>query len=200
MQIKSIAMLVAAGCTIGMLTGCGVPQKEHDAIVAQLTAEAQATEDALNAQLAETKSSLDSESAKSSKLQLELKNTESLIEELRNAAAEKADALVAEQDKVAQLESDLTAVKSTISSYQQQTADAESARDAMELEKQETQRRFDMLRKALLDLNKKNPEDLQIKLIVGDMNAAAGGTAEASTSSASDTDSVQGLLDAMDSM
>ena len=33
MQIKSIAMLAVAGCAIGMLTGCGVPQDEHDAIV-----------------------------------------------------------------------------------------------------------------------------------------------------------------------
>ena len=31
MQIKSIAMLAVAGCAIGMLTGCGVPQDEHDA-------------------------------------------------------------------------------------------------------------------------------------------------------------------------
>jgi len=201
MQIKSIAMLVAAGCAVGMLTGCGVPQKEHDAIVAQLTAEAQATEDALNAQLAETKSSLDAESAKSSKLQIEVNNSVARIDELKSAADALTDSLTAEQTKVSQLESDLADVKATISSYQQQTADAEAARDAMELEKQETQRRFDMLRENLLQLSKKNPDDLQIKLIVNDMNApeAAAGASE-SAPAASDTDSVKGLLDAMDAM
>lgn len=202
MQIKSIAMLVAAGCAVGMLTGCGVPQKEHDAIVAQLTAEAQATEDALNAQLAETKSSLDAESAKSSKLQIEVNNSVARIDELKSAADALTDSLTAEQNKVSQLESDLAAVKATIASYQQQTLDAENARDAMELEKQETQRRFDMLRKALLDLNKKNPDDLQIKLIVNDMNApaAAAGASESVAPASSDADSVKGLLDAMDAM
>jgi len=201
MQIKSIAMLVVAGCTIGMLTGCGVPQKEHDAIVAQLTAEAQATQDALNAQLTETQASLDAESAKSSKLQTEVENSVARIDELKGAADDLTASLTAEQDKVAQLDSELAEVKGTIASYQQQTADAESARDAMELEKIETQRRFDMLRKALLDLNKKNPDDLQIKLIVDDMGgapaAASSGTA---APAASDPESVQGLLDAMDNM
>ena len=209
MQIKSIAMLAVAGCVIGMLTGCGVPQKEHDAIVAQLTAEAQASEDALNVMLNETKSDLAAEAAKASKLQIELNNSAALIDELKLSADELTDLLAAEQSKALQLEADLAAVTATVASSHQQALDAEKERDLMEMEKQETQRRFDMFRKALLDLNKKNPADLQINLdsIVGDMSAPAGAgittesaPAPSKSAPASDSDSVKGLLDQMDSM
>ena len=155
MQIKSIAMLAVAGCAIGMLTGCGVPQDEHDAIVAQLNAEAQASEDALNAKLAETQADLTAELAKTSKLEVEIQNTVARIDELKLAADEVNGLLVAEQDKVAQLEADLAAVTATVDSSHQQALDAEAQRDLMEREKVETQRRFDMLRAALLELNKK---------------------------------------------
>lgn len=205
MQIKSIAMLAVAGCMIGMLTGCGVPQKEHDAIVAQLNAEAQASEDALNVTLADTKSLLEAELSKTRKLQIEINDTAERIDELKSSANELTDSLAAEQSKVSQLESDLAAVTATVASSKQQTLDAENERNVMEIEKQETQRRFDMLRKALLDLNNKNPDDLQIKLIVDDMDgSSAAGTvtesAPAAIESDSDSESVEGLLDAMDNM
>jgi chromosome segregation ATPase len=104
---------------------------------------------------------------------------------------------------VSELESDLSTAKTKIAAVQQQVRDAEKERDLMEMEKQETQRRFDMLRKALLDLNKKNPADLQINLgtIVDDMGAPAGsGSPAKSAPAASDGDSVKDLLDVMDSM
>jgi chromosome segregation ATPase len=201
MQIKSIAMLVAAGCTIGLLTGCGVPQKEHDAIVAQLNAEAQAAEDALTATLNDTKTELAAEKANNSKLETEIKNSVALIDELKSTANALTDSLAAEQSTVAQLESDLAAVQATVAGAQQQALDAEKERDVMEMEKLETQRRFDMLRKALLDLNNKNPEDLQIKLIVDDMGeSAAAGSVQQSAPAASSPESVKSLLDEMDSM
>ena len=202
MQIKSIAMLAVAGCAIGMLTGCGVPQDEHDAIVAQLNAEAQASEDALNATLAETKSQLVAELAKTGKLESEIQNTAARIEELKLATDESNNLLAAEQNRALQLEADLAAVTATVDSSHQQALDAENQRDLMEMEKIETQRRFDMLRAALLDLNNKNPEDLQIKLIVDDMGGTPAATESITESApaASDTDSVKGLLDEMDNM
>jgi chromosome segregation ATPase len=204
MQIKSIAMLVAAGCAIGMLTGCGVPQKEHDAIVAQLNADALATEDALNITLADTQSLLEVESAKTRKLQIELNDTAERIDELKSSANELTDSLAAELSKVSQLESDLTAVKNTVASAQQATRDAENERNVMEIEKQETQRRFDMLRAALLDLNNKKPADMGIKLegIVGDMDDAPADEVIITeiAPATSETESVKGLLDEMDNM
>jgi len=202
MQIKSIAMLAVAGCAIGMLTGCGVPQDEHDAIVAQLNAEAQASEDALNATLAETKSQLVAELAKTGKLESEIQNTAARIEELKLATDESNNLLAAEQNRALQLEADLAAVTATVDSSHQQALDAENQRDLMEMEKIETQRRFDMLRAALLDLNNKNPEDLQIKLIVDDMGGTPAATESITESApaASDTESVKGLLDEMDNM
>ena len=202
MQIKSIAMLAVAGCAIGMLTGCGVPQDEHDAIVAQLNAEAQASEDALNATLAETKSQLVAELAKTGKLESEIQNTAARIEELKLAADESNNLLAAEQNRALQLEADLAAVTATVDSSHQQALDAENQRDLMEMEKIETQRRFDMLRAALLDLNNKNPEDLQIKLIVDDMGGTPAATESITQSApaASDTESVKGLLEEMDNM
>lgn len=202
MQIKSIAMLAVAGCVIGMLTGCGVPQEEHDAIVAQLNAEAQASEDALKATLDETKADLIAELAKTSKLEIEIQDTAARMDELKLAADESSELLVAEQSNVSQLEADLAAVTATVDSSHQQALDAENQRDLMEMEKIETQRRFDMLRAALLDLNNKNPEDLQIKLIVDDMNGTPAATESITESppAVSDTDSVKGLLDEMDNM
>jgi len=202
MQIKSIAMLAVAGCVIGMLTGCGVPQEEHDAIVAQLNAEAQASVDALNATLDETKGDLIAELAKTSKLEIEIQDTAARMDELKLAADESSELLVAEQSNVSQLEADLAAVTATVDSLRQQALDAENQRDLMEMEKIETQRRFDMFRAALLDLNKKNPEDLQIKLIVDDMDGTPSdaGIATESAPAASDTDSIEGLLDEMDNM
>ena len=202
MQIKSIAMLAVAGCAIGMLTGCGVPQDEHDAIVAQLNAEAQASEDALNATLAETKSQLVAELAKTGKLESEIQNTAARIEELKLATDESNNLLAAEQNRALQLEADLAAVTATVDSSHQQALDAENQRDLMEMEKIETQRRFDMLRAALLDLNNKNPDDLQIKLIVDDMGGTPAATESITQSApaASDTESVKGLLDEMDNM
>ena len=207
MQIKSIAMLAAAGFVIGMLTGCGVPKDEHEAIVAELTANAQAAEDALNAELNDTKSLLDAEAAKAAKLQIEVNGSVDRIAELKSTADELTDSVAAEQSKVAQLEADLTAVKATVATAQQETRDAEEERDIMELEKQETQRRFDMLRKAIIDLNEVNPDDMQIKLIVDDMDApadAVSAPAEAAPSAAApaaaDEGSLTSILDEMDNM
>jgi uncharacterized protein YoxC len=203
MQIKSIATLVAAGCAIGMLTGCGVPKEEHEAIVAELTANAQAAEDALNVELTDTKSLLDAELAKTRKLQIELNDSVERIDELKSAADELSDSVAAEQSKVSQLESELAAVKAKVATAQQQTRDAENARNIMELEKQETQRRFDMLRAALLDLNNREPADMGIKLegIIGDMDAPSdAGSMKKSAPAASGGNSLTGLLDEMDSM
>jgi chromosome segregation ATPase len=204
MQMKSIAMLVAASCAIGILTGCGVPKKEHEAIVAELTANAQAAEDALNAELNETKSSLDAEQAKTAKLQIEVNDSVERIAELKSAADELADSVAAEQSKVAQLESDLAAVEATVAAAHQATRDAENERDLMELEKQETQRRFDMLRAALLDLNERDPADMGIKLegILGDMDAPAEATSTpaAAVPATGGNTSLTGILDEMENM
>lgn len=203
MQMKSIAMLAAAGCAIGMLTGCGVPKEEHEAIVAELTANAQAAEDALNAELNETKSSLDAEQAKTRKLQIELNDSVERIDELKSTADELTDNVAAEQSKVAQLESDLAAVKATVAAAHQATRDAENERDMMELEKQETQRRFDMLRAALLDLNEREPADMGIKLesIIGGMDASdAVSIPEAAAPAAGGDSSLTGILDEMENM
>jgi len=204
MQIKSIAMLAAAGCVIGVLTGCGVPQKKHDRIVAELNAAAQASEDALKATLADTKSALQAEQTKSSQLQSELKDSSARIEELKGSVDGLTNNLAAEKSKVSQLESDLSAVKATVSGAQQKASEAEKARDKMEQEKQQAQRRFDMLRAALLELNKKSPADLQINLddIMSNMGAPSSdtGSTEQSAPAASGTESVKGLLDQMDNM
>jgi chromosome segregation ATPase len=170
--------------------------------VAQLNAAAQASEDALNATLNETKAELVAEQAKTSKLEIEIQDTVARMDELKLAADESSELLVAEKGTVSQLEADLAAVTATVDSSHQQALDAENQRDLMEMEKIETQRRFDMLRAALLDLNKKNPEDLQIKLIVDDMGGTPAATESITESApaASEPESVKGLLDEMDNM
>ena len=60
MPMRRIVMMVMAGCMVGMLTGCGVPQEEHEAKVAELNAAWEEIE-TLKGKIAELEDSLKTE-------------------------------------------------------------------------------------------------------------------------------------------
>lgn len=176
MQIKTIAMMAVAGCAIGMLTGCGVPQKEYDAMVAKLTTEKTDMESSLNATIAEKDSELSSEKAKTRKLQIDLNDAVERIKELNDNNSGLQSAADDLKNQISTLQSALASAKADIAAAEADKEDLRNQCTALEMDAQEAQRRFDMLRKAILELNKTNPDDLAIQLnTIVEQNEMGGG-------------------------
>lgn len=198
MQIKSIATMLIAGCAIGMLTGCGVPQEEHDAIVAQLNADHEQVVNDLKTKLADAESLLNAEKDRARNLTNDLRDSTALNDELKGSVKELKTSLSSANSQVSSLESQLASAKASVSSAQQMTADAQNDASAARMEAQETQRRFDELIANLIALNKIKPED------VGFDNLSTGASAAPSMDmgmeAGSGTSEVSSLLDEMGSM
>jgi septal ring factor EnvC (AmiA/AmiB activator) len=88
MQKKSIAMMLVAGCAVGMLTGCGIPEEEHNAIIAEMEAKFKAEEEKLNIKIAEQDSVITSEKTKVAQLESELKTSKSATAAAQDQAME----------------------------------------------------------------------------------------------------------------
>jgi chromosome segregation ATPase len=160
MQMKSIVKMVIAGCAIGMMTGCGVPQEEHDAIVAQLNTEHDQVVAQLNTKVAETDSLYKSEKDKTRTLSADLKDSSALNGELKDEIKELKTSLLTANSKVSSLESKLASTQATIKSASDKASKALSECSAMEMEAQAVQRRYDELIANLIRLNKIKPEDI----------------------------------------
>jgi len=196
MQIKSIATVLIAGCAIGMLTGCGVPQKEHDAIVAQLNADHEQVANDLKTKLADAESLLTAEKTRAGNLTADLRSSTALNDELKKSIADLKSSLENANSEISGLESQLKSAKASIASAQQMTVDAQNDAASARMEAQETQRRFDELVANLIALNKIKPEDVGFDNLSSDvapsmdMGAGAG----------SGPSEVSSLLDEMGNM
>lgn len=166
MQIKTIAMMVVAGCAIGLSTGC-IKQKDVDAMMAAKDAERAKSEAALNTTIAEKQSLYDAEQAKTRQLQNQLREASVELTELKDSSKDLKSKLDDANSKIDRLESSLESTKRQVQSAKDRADAAEGSLAAAQMETQETKRRFDMLRKALLDLNGKKPADLGIDLSTG---------------------------------
>jgi len=160
MQIKSIAMMMIAGCAIGMLTGCGVPQEEYDAMVAQLTTEKETAVNELQTKLDDSESLLNAEKARTTSLNGDLRDSTVLNDELKQANAELKDNIADLNSSIEDLQSQVATARAQIRTAQDRAASADTARNQAEMEAQRTQRRYDELVANLLELNKKKPENL----------------------------------------
>ena len=200
MQIKSIATMLIAVCAIGMLTGCGVPQEEHDAIIAQLNADHEAVVTDLKTKLADTESLLNAEKDRTRNLNNDLRDSTVLNEELKGNVTELKSSLANANSQISSLESQLTSAKSSIQSAQAMAADAQNDAAEARMEAEATQERFDQLIANLIALNKIKPED------VGFDNLSSGAAQSMDMGMDSGTDSGAGssaaasLLDEMGSM
>jgi ABC-type transporter Mla subunit MlaD len=160
MQIKSIATMLAAVCAIGILTGCGVPQDEHDMIIAQINATNDAVVADLNTKLADTESLLNAEKDRSRNLNNDLRDSTVLNDELKASIKELKGSLANADTQISALESQLESSKASIASTQAMATDAQNDAAAARMEAEETQRRFDELIANLIALNKIKPEDV----------------------------------------
>jgi chromosome segregation ATPase len=191
MQVKRVAMMVAAGCAMGILSGCGIPEEEHNAMIAQMAAERAESEDQLNGKIADLESVVKSEKAKVRTARIELDDATERIKGLQQKSAETAKALATEKSKTSQLESDLATSKSTALAAQDQAMEAESKYNTLDVEHQELKRRFEMFQSNLSSLN---------------TAPASGSSASPSSSNApaaapkTDSETAKSLLDQMSTM
>jgi len=124
--MKRIVMMVVAGCAIGLLTGCGVPQEEYDAKIGELNAAA-AEAEILNDKITDLESLLKAEQGKFNSKRIELDDAEKRITELTEKDAAAAKTLADEKGKVSELESDLAATKSAKGMAEDRSSEAETA-------------------------------------------------------------------------
>jgi chromosome segregation ATPase len=151
-QMKKIAMLLAVGCAVSMLTGCGVPQEDHDAVLAELNAKMAEIED-LKGKNTDLDSLLNAEKAKVRTARIELDDATTRIKGLQQKEAQTASALADEKAKVAGLEGDLSSAKSATLTAQDETQAVEEELAQLKEEHKKLKGRFDQFEKNMNALN-----------------------------------------------
>jgi predicted nucleic acid-binding Zn-ribbon protein len=157
MQKKTIAMMVVVGSAIGLLTGCGIPEEEHNAIIAQMAAEQEAAEDKLNSRIADLESLLKAEKDKVRMTRIELDDTTERIGDLQQKNADATKSLTAEKTKSTNLERELASSKSAAKAAQDQATEVENKYSTLTVEHEELKRRFEQFRKNMSSLNSSVP-------------------------------------------
>lgn len=187
MQMKNITMMLVAGCTVGMLAGCGVPEEEHLAALAQQEAMFKAEEDKLNVKIAEQESIIKNEKAKVRTSRIELDDASERITGLQQKSAATATALATEKAKASDLESALKTSKSAAAAAQDQALESERKYNTLDVEYQELKRRFEMFQKNMSSLDDA-------------ATPASAPPAAAGTAPKTDADKVNSLLEQMGTM
>ncbi|MDF7798843.1 hypothetical protein P4C99_05185 [Pontiellaceae bacterium B1224] len=194
--MKKMAMLLAAGCAIGMLTGCGIPEEEHLAIIDGINAQHQEEVDLLNIAIADRDDVIKSEKAKARQTRIELDDASERIEKLNQKSLEISKALAAEKSQVATLESQLQTAQTQAAVAMEEALESENKYSTLDVEYQDLKRRFEMF--------KKNMSALSAPKAAAAPAAAPSATpaAAASTSSAqgSASQKASSLLDEMGSL
>ena len=150
--MKKIAMMLAAGFTIGLLAGCGIPEEEHNAMIADIEAKHQAEVDKLKTQLADEESLKKKAEASLRQNRIELDDATERIKDLQQKGAETAKALAAEKASASSFELDLKTTKSQLAAAQDRALEAENNYSTLDVEYQELKRRFEMFQKNLSSL------------------------------------------------
>ena len=151
--MKKMAMLLAAGCAIGMLTGCGVPEEEHNAIIDGINAQHQEEVDKLNVTIADRDDVIKSKEAKARQDLITLDDNAERIKGLQQKSAETSKELATEKSKVATLDSQLKTAKSQTAAAQDDALEAENKYSTLDVEYQELKRRFEMFQKNMAALS-----------------------------------------------
>ncbi len=150
-MIKYLSWLVLA--SILVVTGCGVPQEEHDAAVAQLQVERANVEATLNGKISDLESVVKSEKAKGKSMRLQLDSTERKLRESQKKAIEAAKDVASVKAQVTSLERDVSRAESTADRVKGQLAALQEQATTVESERDELQRRLDMLMKNMRGLS-----------------------------------------------
>ncbi|MBT8042692.1 MAG: hypothetical protein KJN67_00285 [Pontiella sp.] len=191
MHIRGISMMLVAGCVIGLLTGCGIPEDEHYAILAEMDTKFKAEEEKLNSKITDLESLLNNEKAKARSARAELDDATERIKGLQQTNAQAAKALAGEKSKVADLESALASAKSTLLAARDEVIEAENRLSAIDKEYQELKRRFEMFQKNLNALDQSSAAPVAVTEEFG---------TDVSPAPQTDAARVGSLLDEMGSM
>lgn len=153
MQKKHIMMMLAAGCALGMLTGCGVPKEEHLAALQAKDDAFKEMQDSLNQKIADQENVIKSEKAKVRTSRIELDDASGRIKKLQQEKTDGAQALAAEKTKVADLTTQLRSQKSATAAAQDRAEEAEGKYNTQVVEFEALKRRFEMYQKNMAALN-----------------------------------------------
>jgi myosin heavy subunit len=128
-----------------VVTGCGVPQEEHDAAVAQLQAERAEVESTLSGKISDLESVVKSEKAKGKSIRLQLESSERKLRESQKKAISAAKDAAKVKAQVTSLERDVSRAESASDRVQDQLSAVQEQLTSSESERDELQRRLDML-------------------------------------------------------
>lgn len=171
--MRRVVMLAVTACVLGMLTGCGVPQEEYDAKIAELN-DAWGEIDTLKGKVADFESLLKAEKSKVRSTRIELDDASKRIKELTAQEAASATALAEEKGKVAELESDLASAKSATGMAKDRASEIEDAMAALQAEYDALKARFDQYVKNMRALGGEPPAEVDAPVAVSAEKESAG--------------------------
>lgn len=155
--MKKLAMLLASGFAIGMLTGCGIPEEEHNMIISGINDQHKEEVDKLKGTIADNETIIKNEKAKVRQSRIELDDATDRIKGLQQKSAETSKALATEKASVSKLQGELKTSKSRAAAAQDQATEAESKYSTLDVEYQELKRRFEMFQKNMSSLSEPEP-------------------------------------------
>lgn len=152
MKMKTIAMMVATGCAMSILTGCGIPKEEHNAKLAELNTAWQEIE-TLNGKNTDLDSLYNAEKAKLRTSRIELEDTTTRLKASQTKEAVTAASLADEKSKISGLERDVSSAKSATLTAKEATAEVEAELATLQEEHAELQTRFSQFERNMNALN-----------------------------------------------
>lgn len=188
--MKKLVMLLVAGSAIGMLTGCGIPEEEHNMIIDGIKAQHQEEVEKLNGTIADKDVIIKNEKAKVRQTRIELDDATERIKGLQQKNAETSKSLATEKSKAAKLESELKTSKSQTAAAQDSATEAENKYSTLDVEYQELKRRFEMFQKNMSALS--TPPAAEPAA-----SAPAGGASAPAEAPKTDAQKASSLLDQM---
>ena len=143
-----------------IVTGCGVPQEEHDAAVAKLQSERADIESSLNDKISDLESIVKAEKAKGKSLRLQLDSTERKLKDGQKKALVAAKEAAKIKSQVTSLERDVNRAESEKSRVEEELADMEEQLSAIEIERDEAINDLEQLRKNMSALSEPKPDPI----------------------------------------
>jgi chromosome segregation ATPase len=147
-------MMVVVGCAATMLTGCGVPQEEHDAKIAELNTAWQEIE-SLKGNNTDLEALLEANKAKLRTTRIELDDAAERISVSQTKQNELASEISAEKAKTVELESELSSAKSSAMQAQEAATTAEEALAQLKIAYKQLEARFEQFSKNMRSLDGK---------------------------------------------
>lgn len=146
---KPLATMIATAAVISLLTGCGVPQDQHEAMITQLKMEHQKEIEKLNVKVEQSETLFKSEQAKLRTARIELDEVGDKVSTAKQDSANAKKELAAEKAKLVKLERELASAKSKAMGAQDQVVEVEEKLAALEKENNELKRRFEQFQRNL---------------------------------------------------